>query len=77
MAVFCVGRDLGIAPQSPKGAALPSAAGAGPCVVIDAAEIIGTVQGRVAAGHRAVFVVSIAAFFHAVGEAIQEQEVND
>ena len=64
-----------LAPQPPQRAALPAAAGAEPRVVIDAARVLGPVQRRDAAGRRAAVGVAVAALLVAVGESIQQQEV--
>ena len=64
-----------LAPQPPERAALPAAAGAEPRVVIDAAGVLGPVQRRDAAGRRAAVAVAVAALLVAVGEAVQQQEV--
>src|SRR5262249_43617897 len=66
-----------LAPESLERAALPVAAGAEPRVVIDPAGVPGLVQRGAAAGHRAVLAAPVAAFFFAVGEAVQQQEVQD
>src|SRR5262249_20195024 len=66
-----------LAPQPFQRAALPAAAGAEPGVVIDPAGVLGPVQGCGAAGRRAVVVVPVAALLLAVGEAVQQQEVQN
>src|SRR5262249_6400473 len=61
--------------QPLEGAALPAAAGAEPRVVIDSAGIFWPIQGCRATLHGSASDVPVTVFFLAVGEAIQQQEV--
>jgi len=66
-----------LAPEPAERPALPAVAAAEPRVVIDAAGILGPIEGSCAAGHRAVGVAAVAVLFVAVGEAVEHQEIED